>query len=276
MPPAGEAEPPPPLDPTRPSHARVYALLAGGKDHYAADRTVYDQIAQFAPELPQIIREQRQWLIRVVQFLAGRAGIDQFLDLGSGLPSAENTHEAAQRVNPDAVVVYVDNDPMVIAHGQALLEDNDRTHFVAADITLPDALLTHHTVVKYLDFSRPIALLQSGIIHLVADSARPREVVAAYVEALAPGSYLALSHLCTPPAGSEYFELAGRVEETLRRLVVSSLTFRTRPDIMAFFGGLDLVDPGLTMLHEWWPTGPRLDPVSAEAHLALGGVARKP
>lgn len=276
MSPAGEAAPPPHLDPTKPSHARVYDLMAGGKDHYAADRAVFEQVAQFAPALPQIVREQRKWLIRVIQFMAGQAGIDQFLDLGSGLPTADNSHEAAQRVNPEAVVVYVDNDPVVIAHGQALLEENDRTHFVAADITRPQELLAHPTISKYLDLSRPLGLLQCGIVHLIGDATQPHEIVSAYVDALAPGSYFALSHLYSPPAGSEHSVMANKVESTLRRLVVDTLTFRTEAQITAFFDGLEILDPGLTRLDKWWPAGPRLTPLPVEAYLMLGGVAQKP
>jgi SAM-dependent methyltransferase len=139
--------------------ARVYDLVLGGKDNFAVDSQMYERLTEIAPELPPALRGNRDWLARVVRWLAHDAGIDQFLDCGSGLPTAENTHDVAQRVNPDATVVYVDNDPAVVAHGRALLEENDRTHFVAADVTRPHEVLEHPDLTRHLDLTRPVAVI---------------------------------------------------------------------------------------------------------------------
>lgn len=160
------------IDTTVASIARVYDCFLGGKDHYAVDREVFEQVNRVVPQFTPLVRANRQWLIRATRYLAGSAGIDQFLDCGAGLPSAENTHQVAQHMNPDARVIYVDNDPVIAAHGRALLEENDRTHLVMADLTKPDELFAHPTVRKYLDLDRPFALMQVATIMHVPDSQR--------------------------------------------------------------------------------------------------------
>jgi SAM-dependent methyltransferase len=265
----------PEIDPTVPSIARVYDAFLGGKDHYEVDRQVYQQILQIAPESARTGRECRAWLIRVARFLAGSAGIDQFLDLGSGLPTAENTHQAVQRINAEAQVVYVDNDPMVAAHGRALLEENDRTHFVVADLRKPDELLAHPDIRKYLDFDRPIGLIQSNTIHHVADEFDPAGVMTQYIDALAPDSYVAISHLHMPAEEGVHRELAKDVE-TKFMAMMGTCKFRGRDEIQTFFPGLEMVEPGLAYLWEWWPDGPRITPPVDGDHLLLGGVGRKP
>jgi hypothetical protein len=265
----------PEIDPTQPSIARVYDAFLGGKDHYEVDRQVYQQIIKIAPEAPAIGRECRAWLIRVVRFLAANAGIDQFLDVGSGLPTAENTHQAVQRINSEAQVVYVDNDPMVAAHGRALLEENDRTHFVVGDLRYPDELLSHPMVTRYLDWDRPLALIQSNTLHHVADEDNPDAIMAKYVEALPSGSYVAISHLHNPDDGSPQAELA-KESEARYMAMMGTCHFRNRDRIAQFFTGLEMVDPGLTYLHKWWPDGPRMRPMANGDYLLLGAVARKP
>ncbi|MET0233111.1 MAG: SAM-dependent methyltransferase [Kibdelosporangium sp.] len=265
---------PPEIDPTVPSIARVYDAFLGGKDHYEVDRQVYQQILQIAPESARTGRECRAWLIRVARFLAGGAGIDQFLDLGSGLPTAENTHQAVQRINAEAQVVYVDNDPMVAAHGRALLEENDRTHFVVGDLRRPEELLQDPTVNKYLDFSRPIGLIQSNTLHHVADEFEPASQMVKYVAALAPGSYVAISHL-HKPADERLRELADDAEARFMALM-GTCKFRGHDEIASFFPGLEMVEPGLTYLFDWWPDGPRVTPPVDGDYLLLGGVGRKP
>jgi hypothetical protein len=148
------------IDITKASVARVYDCGLGGKDNYAVDREVFAQVNQVAPQMARLARENRAWLVRVTRFLAASARIDQFLDCGAGLPTAENTHQAAQRMNPEARVAYVDNDPVVQAHGRALLEDNDLTRLIDADLTEPDRVLDHPAIARYFDFDRPIALIQ--------------------------------------------------------------------------------------------------------------------
>ncbi|CAM3797529.1 SAM-dependent methyltransferase [Kibdelosporangium persicum] len=265
----------PEIDPTVPSIARVYDAFLGGKDHYEVDRQVYQQILQVAPESARTGQEARYWLIRAVRFLAGGAGIDQFLDLGSGLPTAENTHQAVQRINAEAQVVYVDNDPMVAAHGRALLEENDRTHFVVGDLRQPEELLQDPTVTRYLDWTRPMALIQCNTLHHVADKDDPAGVMAKYVDALPSGSYIAISHLYNPADGSTRAELAQEVQSRFKALM-DTCVFRTREQIEAFFTGTEIVEPGLVHPWEWWPDGPLITPKVDGDYLLLTGVARKP
>ncbi|MBP2326106.1 hypothetical protein JOF56_006491 [Kibdelosporangium banguiense] len=263
----------PEIDPTVPSIARVYDAFLGGKDHYEVDRQVYQQVMQIAPDSVRTGRECRAWLIRVARFLAAGAHVDQFLDLGSGLPTAENTHQAVQRINPEAQVVYVDNDPMVAAHGRALLEENDRTHFAVGDLRKPEELLQDPTVGKYLDFSRPIGLIQSNTLHHVADEFDPAGTMTQYIDALAPGSYVAISHLHMPTEGPLQ-QKAEELQATFMAMM-GTCKFRTRDEITSFFPGLEMVEPGLTYLFDWWPDGPRVTPPADGDYLLLGGVGRK-
>ncbi|MEV6231007.1 SAM-dependent methyltransferase [Saccharopolyspora shandongensis] len=264
----------PQIDTTKPSIARVYDAFVGGKDNFEVDRQVLQQILKLAPEAVQVGRQCRAWLIRVVRFLSGHAGIDQFLDLGSGLPTAENTHQAAQRLNAEARVVYIDNDASVAAHGRALLEENDYTHFTVGDLRNPAEILSDPVVTKYLDFSRPVALIQCNTLHHVTNDEDPQGIMSAYVDALAPGSYLAISHLHNPADGSSRAKLA--TESQLRfNSMMGSCYYRKWEEIQDLFCGLEMVEPGLAYLFDWWPDGPRLtEPTDAE-HNLLGGVARK-
>jgi hypothetical protein len=265
----------PEIDPTVPSIARVYDAFLGGKDHYEVDRQVYQEILKIAPEAAYSGRECRAWLIRVVRFLAASAGIDQFLDVGSGLPTAENTHQAVQRINSEASVVYVDNDPIVAAHGRALLEENDRTHFVVGDLRYPAELLQDPVVTRYIDWTRPVALIQSNTVHHISDDHHPDEVMAHYIDALPSGSYVAISHLHNPDDGSTAAELA-KESEAKYMAMMGTCHFRTREQITGYFTGLEMIEPGLAYLYQWWPDGPRLkDPADVD-YLLLGGVARKP
>jgi hypothetical protein len=264
------------IDTTRPSHARVYDLFAGGKDNFEVDRAVYNQIQQFAPALPLIVKEQRKWLVRVVRFLVGTAGIDQFLDCGSGLPTTQNTHEVAQAINPDATVVYVDNDPVVIAHGKAVLEENDRTHFVGADLTKPQTLLKDPAVTAHLDFDRPIGLLHVGIMHLFTDEQNPQGFVKEYLDSIVSGSYYAMASMSMPEKGSPHRELGAKVYQTLKKAVVDTLTWRSADELLTLMNGLQVLDPGLTTLSKWWPDGPTVGESPVEGNFVLGALARKP
>ncbi len=175
------------IDSTVASVARVYDAMLDGKDNYAVDRTVADDLKHACPEIPLMARDNRDWLIRIVRFLVDTRhgpGLTQILDCGSGLPTAENTHQAAQRLNPDAQVVYVDNDPVVAAHGRALLEENNHTHFAAADLTQAQELLRDPTVTAHLDLDEPLALLLVGVLHHVDDQQDPLELVRTYRDLL--------------------------------------------------------------------------------------------
>ncbi|SFS55848.1 SAM-dependent methyltransferase [Saccharopolyspora flava] len=267
--------PPPQIDTTKPSIARVYDAFVGGKDNFDVDREVLRQIQQLAPEAIQVGRQCRNWLIRVVRFMAGNAGIDQFLDLGSGLPTAENTHQAAQRLNAEATVIYVDNDPSVAAHGRALLEENEYTHFAVADLRDPEAVLGHESVRKYLDLDRPVGLIHSNTLHHVTNDENPAAIMRTYLDALASGSYLAISHLHNPADGSSRAKLAEESEVKFNSMM-GSCFYRSRDEIQALFDGLEMIEPGLVHLFDWWPDGPRLTEPSDGEYNLLGGVARKP
>jgi hypothetical protein len=263
------------VDPSRASIARVYDAFLNGKENYEIDREVLRAVQKAAPEAQELATENRGFLIRACRFLASQTNITQFLDLGSGLPTAENTHQVVQRLNPDARVVYVDNDPVVLAHGRVLLEDNDRTHFVAADIFDPAAILANDDIREHIDFSEPLALLQLGTLHHY-DGPRngPAETMHAYIDALAPGSYVAISHFLDPE--NEHSQVARQMEEMFLHSMMGSGTFRTRAELLELFTGLEFVEPGLTLCADWWPDGPRIKPLNQVQYCIAGGVARKP
>ena len=264
------------IDETKPSVARVYDCFLGGKDHYEVDREVFQQIDAVVPQMKDLARSGREWLIRATRFLARSAGMDQFLDLGAGLPSADNTHQIAQRENLDARVVYVDNDPVVAAHGRALLEENDQTHLVLADLTRPDDVFNHPTVKAAFELDRPLALMQCSTIHHVSDDENPQQIMDRYIELLPSGSYVAFIHFHDPEDGGKGTELARFVEDIFARGAMGSGYFRTRRQIEGFLRGLELVEPGLVRLNDWWPGGPRSTPLTVADNVALAAVARKP
>jgi SAM-dependent methyltransferase len=262
------------LDLTRPSVARVYDAFLGGKDNYEVDREVCRRAVAVDPDAARVPRDGRNWLMRVVRFLVEEAGIDQILDCGSGLPTAENVHQVAQRYGR-TTVVYVDNDPLTAAYGRALLEGEPGTHVVEADLRRPAELLAHPVVARHLDLGRPLAVIQSGTLHYIPDADGPHEIVQAYVDALAPGSYLALSHLLAPERGSPHSAVVGRLGDNLRS-AVGWVKCRRHSEILSFLDGLTLVEPGLVPVSEWRPTGPRGGSVAAVRRLLVGAVGRKP
>jgi SAM-dependent methyltransferase len=210
----------------------------------------------------------RQVLERAIRYLDAR-GIDQFLDIGSGLPTVRNTHQIAQELNPRALVAYVDNDPIVLTHARAQLVDDAATTVVTADLRHPDTILNSPAITAFLDFSRPIGLVLNGVVHHLGDDDDPQGVVTKLTSALAPGSYLQLTHFST--AGPA----AAALERVLMRSVGSG-RMRSRDEITAFFDGLELVDPGVVFLPEWRPDGPVSRPLEIGGQLILGGMARKP
>jgi hypothetical protein len=262
------------IDVSKASVARVYDAFLNGKDNYEIDREVLRRIQQVAPEATQLGWDNREFLIRATRFIASQTGITQYLDCGSGLPTAENTHEVVQRIDPDARVVYVDNDPVVLAHGRALLEENDRTHLVEADIFRPRQVLENEVVRKYLDFTEPMALYQCGTLHHYTGD-RYAEIMKEYIDALPSGSYVALSHFYDPESG-EFSPLARRLEEVFLHSPMGSGSFRTREQIESMLPGLEIVPPGLVLCAEWWPDGPRVKPLAAIQRCIVGAVGRKP
>ncbi len=259
---------PPNVDPTKPSVARVYDAILGGTDNFAADRAVADLAYRAFPDGGRAAFINRDLLGRAVRYMTAR-GITQFIDLGSGLPTVQNTHQVAQLVNPAAKVAYVDNDPLVRAHSQALLADNKSTVVVTADLREPDAIWSRPEIAGFLDLSRPVGLILNAVIHHVLDEEDPYAVVARYKELLAPGSYLLLTHFSNSSAEARALEAV-----LLRTLQRGQL--RSREEITAFFDGLDVIDPGIGHLPEWHPDEPVPAEYGISELLYIGGLARKP
>ncbi|GAA0902568.1 SAM-dependent methyltransferase [Pseudonocardia zijingensis] len=273
-------EPPVPpsrrIDTVEPNLARVYDAFLAGKDNYAADRAVVDEIRSLTPEFTRVVQEERAWLGRVTRFLVKSAHVEQILHVGAGLPTVDNTHEAAQRFNSDTRVIYVADDPVVLAHGRAILEENDLTHLVDARFDRPEEVLGHETVTKYLDPDGPVALIHSRTLHHVPGEQGPHELVRRYLDLLPSGSYLVVSHFCDPEDEGQGSQLARLVEGVFGRSGLGPVAFRPRSEIEAFFEGLDLVEPGVTRLRDWWPDGPLMASAGREDGMIVGGVARKP
>lgn len=267
------------VDPNRASIARVYDAFLGGKDNYAIDREIFAKVRQVAPEAKDLAWSNRNFLTRAVRFLADQGGVKQFLDCGSGLPTAENTHQIAQRIDPEIRVVYIDNDPVVIAHGEALLEDNDFTHFVPADIFEPGEVLGNEKVRKHLDFTQPIALLQIGTLHHYTKD-NGGELMQEYLDALPPGSFVAISHFFDPET-PELSKLARRMENVFMHSLMGSGLFRTRAQLREFMPGLEIIAPGpgkpgdYELSDLWWPDGPRLRELSQVEQCSAAAVGRK-
>ncbi|MFI5615059.1 SAM-dependent methyltransferase [Amycolatopsis sp. NPDC051903] len=280
---ADELNAPPGVDPTRASVARVYDYLLGGKDHYEADRKVAESIMVTMPEIADATRENRAFLIRVCRFLATNAGITQFLDCGSGLPTAENVHQVVQRINAESKVVYTDYDPIVAANGRVLLEDNDRTRYVEADIFEPESILDDDTVRTHLNWDQPIAVLFVATLHHhKGDRGRPAEVTAEFVKRLPSGSYVVISHLVDPSDGSGDDKAIAELQEVLRSGSLKGVIARTKAEIRELFHEAELIPPGpnrvpeIVPLIDWWPDGPLLNPPNVAQRIMVGGVARKP
>jgi SAM-dependent methyltransferase len=258
-----------------PNPARIYDYFLGGKDNYPADREVAEQVLTIAPVARDIIQDNRAFLRRVVRFLTSEAGIRQFIDLGSGLPTQGNVHEVAQAIAPDARVVYVDNDPMVVTHARALLAGNN-TLAIEGDLRKPDEIVGHPEVRELIDFDQPLALLLMAILHFIPDDQDPLAIMARFRDALPPGSYLAISHgtrdipARTDMSAEAMTEMGSRVEE-LYQETTGFLVTRTREQVARFFDGYELVDPGLVEIQRWRPEEPSLLPGGF-----YGGVGRKP
>lgn len=248
--------------------ARVYDYWLGGKDHFAADRAAGDAVIAAYPDVITTVRANRALLVRMVRYLAGEAGIVQFLDIGTGIPSANNTHEVAQSVTPDARVVYIDNDPVVLAHARALLTSGPAgaTSYFDADLRNPEPILDQAS--ETLDFSQPVAVMLMGIMHLISDADDPAGIVATLKRAIPPGSYLALSH----PAADIDADAMANAQQRQNQMQAEQVRFRHRDEVAGFFDGLEMVEPGLVRAPEWRPD----TPAEAQARAALwAGLGRK-
>jgi hypothetical protein len=250
------------VDLDRPNAARIYDYLLGGAANFEQDRVFAEKLLEVMPQARAAAQLNRAFLRRAVRFCV-EAGVTQFVDIGSGIPTSGNVHEIA----PDARVLYVDNEAVAVAHSELLLGDNELASCMLGDLTDPDPVLASTAV----DWSQPIALLMVAVLHFVPDSARPREAVARYVSALAPGSYLVLSH------GAENPKLAGVDEvDRLYRTSANPGVRRTEEEITAFFDGMELVPPGLVWTPQWHPDSPDEVGDDPESSLVMAGVARKP
>jgi hypothetical protein len=248
--------------------ARVHDYWLGGKENYAADRAAGDAVIAAYPGIVMSVRANRAFLARVVQFLAAEAGIRQFLDIGTGIPSANNTHEVAQAVAPDARVVYVDYDPVVLAHARALLDSSPEgaTDYIDADFRNYGAILEQ--AARTIDFSRPVAVMLIALLHLIGDQDDPYGIVSALMAAVPSGSYLALSQVASDIQAEEMAEARNRYN----RMARETQQHRSHAEVARFFTGLELLPPGLVPVQQWRP---RSD-FEAQAKSAMwGGVARK-
>ncbi|MDF5758095.1 SAM-dependent methyltransferase [Spongiactinospora sp. TRM90649] len=264
------------IDHTKPSVARVYDYLLGGKDNYAVDQRVASMLLQLAPDAPEAARANRQFLGRVVRHLAVNAGITQFIDIGSGLPTRGNVHEIAQSVLPEARVIYIDNDPTVLAHGRALLAKTLGTAVVDCDLREPETLLHDSQATGLVDLSKPVGMLLFGILHHLNDHERPEVIAAGLRDALPSGSHFALSHFCNPGAAHPEVAEHARAAERVFNQRLGTGRWRSREEILAYFGDWELLSPGLVPLSEWRPAPSDDTRQSITYHDFVGGVARRP
>jgi hypothetical protein len=266
--PEDDLPPPRDIDTSVPHIARIYNYWLGGKDNFAVDREAAERVMQATPTVFPGVRANRAFLGRAVRHLAADAGIRQFLDIGTGIPSADNTHEVAQAAAPDSRVVYVDNDPIVLTHARALLTSvTGTTAYLDADVRDPAAILAGTAAT--LDFSQPVAVMLVAIMHCVPDDDDPYGIVRTLMDAVPSGSYLTLSQ----PARDMVPEHSAQAEAALTQAMRQKVQFRTHAEVSRFFDGLELLQPGVVALPEWRPDEP-VDPDSPVTGM-WGGVGRK-
>ena len=262
---------PPQFDTTVAHVARVYNYWLGGKDHYVADREAGDEAIRAYPDMYSSVRANRAFLRRAVRYLAAEAGVRQFLDIGTGLPSADNTHEVAQAIAPESRVVYVDNDPIVLAHARALLTSGPQgaTAYLDADARDTGKILSE--AGQLLDFGEPVAVMLIAILQLIGNDDDPYQLVARLMQAVPPGSFLVISHV---PSDMQR-QAAGVAEAASRlsQLMTQRVTPRSRAEVSRFFDGLDLIEPGVVPIQQWRP-GSDMD-AAARAGM-WGGAGKKP
>jgi len=260
----------PAFDATVPNPARMWNYWLGGKDNFAADRELADRVLEAMPSMPLIARAARLFLIDAVHQLATAHGIRQFLDVGTGLPTADNTHDVAQRVAPDSRIVYVDHDPVVLTHAQALLTSSPEgaTDYLQADLRDADTIL--QGAARTLDLSRPVAVLMIAVLHFIPCADDPYAIVARLMDAVPPGSYLVVAHAASDIAPEASAEMSRRYNEMSSARIIP----RSREQVARFFDGLDLLPPGLVPISQWGLAGP----IDATAGGLVGycGFARKP
>jgi O-methyltransferase involved in polyketide biosynthesis len=259
----------PDFDTSVPHIARVYDFWLGGKDNFAADRAMGERTLQAYPNLVYSVRANRAFLARAVRFLVGTAGIRQFLDIGTGIPTADNTHEVAQRIAPETRIVYVDNDPVVLSHAKSLLRSSPlgACAYLDADLRDPDAILA--AAAHTLDFSQPVAIMLIAVMHFIGDDAQASAIMNRLTAACVPGSYVALSHAASDIDAAQMAEMVRR----LNAATAEQTTLRDRAGVTRLFDGLELAEPGVIRAAEWRPD---TDLEAASPAALWAGVARKP
>ena len=257
------------VDANTPNVPRMYDYLLGGKDNYAVDRETAEEVVELVPDAPFMARENRAFLRRAVRFLA-ESGIRQFIDVGSGLPTQGNVHEIAHQVAPDARVVYVDIEPVVLAHGRALLAGTPEVTVIQGDARRPDDILNNDKLNRLIDFDRPVAVLMLTVLHFIDDADDPAGIVARFRSAMAPGSHLAISHVTAD------FDAGGSVRDAgvVYGRATLQMSLRSHPQILRLFDGFDLLEPGLTTLSTWRPDPGTIVPPNADRQWCYAGVAR--
>lgn len=257
------------IDLTVASVSRIYDYYLGGSHNFEVDREAGRKAMEAWPGLPKIMQANRAFMHRAIRFAVGE-GITQFLDIGSGIPTFGNVHEVARNANPDCRVVYVDNDPVAVAHSQAVLQDDDHTEIVSADFRSPQDILGSPEVARLLDLERPVALLLVALLHFVEDKDEPWKALAEYREALAPGSLLVLTH--ASDQGEYRTDSTGTVD--VYRRIGSPLLMRSHAEVVRFFDGYELVDPGVVAMPRWRPETPP-EHEDAVVFSGFAGVGRK-
>lgn len=258
------------IDRNTPSAARVYDYYLGGSNNFAVDRKMGDEAIAMWPDLPMIMRENRAFLRRAVQYCLSQ-GIRQFLDLGSGIPTAGNVHEIAQQAEAGTRVVYVDNDPVAVAHSRRVLQHNPATTVVEADLRAPAEVLSAAEVASMLDLTQPVAVMMVAVLHFVVDSDAPPAIVREYRDAVAPGSLLAISHATHEGQPGQ----AAPHQELYRQRTATPMTMRSRNEVQSLFDGFDLVDPGVVYLPQWRPDAHEAVDEHPERFSGLAGVGRR-
>ncbi|WP_328332891.1 SAM-dependent methyltransferase [Streptomyces sp. NBC_00455] len=253
------------IDTSRPHPARIYDYLLGGKDNYQVDQQAAERLAAAAPEVRIGVRANRAFLRRAVRYVIG-SGVRQILDIGTGLPTSPNVHETAQEVAQDVRIAYVDNDPIVNAHANALLSRSGATSVVLGDLRDPRAILDHPDIRRVIDFDEPVAVLLIAILHFLTDAEKPGQVVATLRDALPAGSFLVLSH-----ATSDFADRSAA--QAVYNNATATLNLRSRAEVERFFDGFELIGPGLAQVPFWRPDAP--PPAGSDEIGLYGGVARK-
>jgi hypothetical protein len=258
------------IDTSRPHPARMYDYYLGGKDNYLVDREAAAAVLQAVPEVRDMARENRAFMQRAVRHLTGQAGIRQIIDVGTGIPAAGNVHEVARQARPGVRVAYVDNDPIVHVHANALLTGQGEAGIVLADLRDPASILTHPRIRELIDFDEPAALMLVAIMHFITEEEGPGEIIAALRDALTPGSYLVLSH-----GTADFHDPA--ISDTAAAVYAKAtapLVLRSHAQVTAMFDGWDLVEPGIVQVPLWWPEGRPPQPRDLAKIGIYGGVGR--